>query len=92
MVLLHKAHSNKIVFARLNLSCLDLFVLEIDWSCHTNEADVIALSVHGDVVSAQEHGVYVADEKVRLFKLTYYTEKQGIGQVYTFLSTSSLIY
>ena len=38
---------------------------EIDWESEKDTCDVIALSVNGDVVSAEEHGVYVSDEQVK---------------------------
>ena len=46
---------------------------DIDWKMTTDTCDVLALSVTGDVVSAQEHGVYVTDEQVSEMIFTIHT-------------------
>lgn len=48
----------------IGLSSVCLLVA-IDWQREVSSCDVVALSINGDVVSAQEHGVYVTDEQVR---------------------------
>ena len=48
-------------------------MIDIDWKMTTDTCDVLALSVTGDVVSAQEHGVYVTDEQVSEMIFTIHT-------------------
>ncbi|XP_067928995.1 L-fucose kinase-like [Watersipora subatra] len=53
---------------------------KIEWQENIDTCDVVALSVHGDVVSAQEHGIYVTDEKGFVQDILYRSSGEILGR------------
>ncbi|KAF6026786.1 FUK [Bugula neritina] len=53
---------------------------KIDWSAYKETTDVLALSIRGDIVGAQRHGVYVTDDEGYVKDILYRRDTEKLHQ------------